>query len=211
VPIHHSSKHTTFTINIDSISDQLELKGKLTSQPSPMNQVTSPIRWTIHDLNALPENEGIRREIINGELFVTRAPHWKHQNLINKIGRKLEEWSENHFGFVIPNPGIVPSSEDSVIPDLVWVTNERLTAIEDDAGHLTGFPELVVEVLSAGERNIYRDQQAKLKLYSQGGVKEYWIVDRFTKQLEVYYQKKQINSDAIALVLEIIILVSPLL
>ncbi|MFB6274880.1 MAG: Uma2 family endonuclease [Halothece sp.] len=65
----------------------------------------------------------------------------------------------------------------------------RLTAIEDEAGHFTGFPELVVEVLSAGERNIYRDKQAKLKLYSQGGVKEYWIVDRFTEQVEVYREK----------------------
>ena len=154
-----------------------------------MNQVATPIRWTIHDLDALPENEGIRREILNGELFVTRAPHWKHQNLINKIGRKLEEWSEKYFGLVIPNPGIVLSSEDSVIPDLVWVSNERLTAIADEGGHLTEFPELVVEVLSAGERNIYRDKQAKLKLYSQGNVKEYWIIDRFTQQVEVYRQK----------------------
>ena len=29
-----------------------------------MNPIISPIRWTIHDLEALPENEGIRREII---------------------------------------------------------------------------------------------------------------------------------------------------
>ncbi|MDR9405192.1 MAG: hypothetical protein RI580_17365 [Halothece sp. Uz-M2-17] len=78
-------------------------------QQPGMNQILNPIRWTIHDLDALPENEGIRREIINGELFVTRAPHWKHQNLINKMGSKLEDWSESHFGFVIPNPGIVPS------------------------------------------------------------------------------------------------------
>lgn len=170
-------------------SDKLEPTYLLVFQQLPMNQSTISIRWTIHDLNALPENEGIRREIINGELFVTRAPHWKHQNLINKIGRKLEDWSENHFGFVIPNPGIIPSSQDSVIPDLVWVSNERLTAIEDEAGHFTEFPELVVEVLSAGERHIYRDKQAKLKLYSQGGVKEYWIVDRFTEQIEVYREK----------------------
>ena len=70
------------------------------------------------------------------------------------------------------------------------MSNERLAAIEDEAGHFTGFPELVVEVLSAGERNLRRDKQAKLKLYSQGEVQEYWIVDRFSKQLEVYRQEK---------------------
>ncbi|MGV2830524.1 Uma2 family endonuclease [Myxosarcina sp. GI1(2024)] len=155
-----------------------------------MNKTINPIRWTIYDLDALPEHEGIRREIIDGELFVTRAPHWKHQNIITNISAPLHDWSKTYFGFVIPSPGIIPSKEDSVIPDLVWVSNERLAAIEDEAGHFTGFPELVVEVLSAGERNIYRDKQAKLKLYSQGGVQEYWIVDRFNQLLEVYRQEK---------------------
>ena len=155
-----------------------------------MNKTLDPIRWTIYDLDALPENEGIQREIIDGELFVTRAPHWKHQNIITNISVPLHEWSKIYSGFVIPSPGIIPSKEDSVIPDLVWVSNERLAAIEDDAGHFTDFPELVVEVLSAGERNIHRDKKAKLKLYSQGGVREYWIVDRFNQQLEVYRQEK---------------------
>jgi len=155
-----------------------------------MNQIISPIRWTIHDLDALPENEGIRREIIDGELFVTRAPHWKHQDIITNITTELKIWSRKHSGKVFSSPGIVPSKEDSVIPDLVWVSNDRLAAIEDEAGHFTGFPELVVEVLSAGERNIYRDKQAKLKLYSQGEVQEYWIVDRFRQELEIYRPEK---------------------
>ena len=156
-----------------------------------MNPIINPIRWTIHDLDALPDNEGIRREIIDGELFVTRTPHWKHQNIIIRISAVLHHWSETYSGVVIPSPGIIPSKEDSVIPDLVWVSNERLARIEDEAGHLTSFPELVIEVLSAGKRNIYRDKQAKLKLYSQGGVEEYWIVDRFRQELEVYHQQNQ--------------------
>ena len=45
-------------------------------------------------------------------------------------------------------------------------------------------------MLSSGEKNIYRDKQAKLKLYSQGGVQEYWIVDRFRKELEIYRPEK---------------------
>jgi Uma2 family endonuclease len=151
----------------------------------------NPIRWTIYDLDALAENEDIQREIIDGELFVTRAPHWKHQQIIARLTRALESWSEHYGdGNTLPSPGIIPSQEDSVIPDLVWVSNEQLAVIEDESGHFTGFPELVVEVLSAGERNIYRDKQAKLKLYSQGEVKEYWIVDRFSKELEVYRQEQ---------------------
>ncbi len=152
-----------------------------------MKQLTSSIRWNIQDLDALPENEEIRREIVDGELFVTRAPHWKHQNIIVTLSSVLNQWSKQmQMGVVVTCPGIIPSQENSVIPDLVWVSKQRLAEIEDEAGHFTGFPELVVEVLSPGERNIYRDKQAKLKLYSQGGVQEYWIVDRFSQQVEVY-------------------------
>mgnify|MGYP006444694177 CR=1 FL=1 len=156
-----------------------------------MNPITSPVRWTINDLDALPENEEIHREIIAGELFVTRAPHWKHQHIITNISASLHGWSRKYGGFVIASSGIISSQLDSVIPDLIWVSNQRLEKIEDEAGHFKGFPELVIEILSAGERNIYRDKQAKLKLYSQGGVQEYWIVDRFSKQLEIYRQERE--------------------
>ncbi|MGB3636879.1 MAG: Uma2 family endonuclease, partial [Rivularia sp. (in: cyanobacteria)] len=56
-------------------------------------------------------------------------------------------------------------------------------------GHLTGAPELIVEVLSAGNTNERRDKQAKLKLYSIKGVREYWIVDWRLRQIEVYHRE----------------------
>ncbi|NET33198.1 MAG: Uma2 family endonuclease [Cyanothece sp. SIO1E1] len=152
-----------------------------------MSQAAAQVRWTIHDLEVLPQSEGTRYEIIDGELFVTRSPHRKHQQVTGKIYAALDAWSTTSgLGEAIPAPGIIPSDADNVIPDVVWVSRERLTLIEDAAGHLTGFPELVVEVLSPGENNIRRDREAKLKLYSVQGVQEYWIVDRFSKRLEIY-------------------------
>lgn len=152
-----------------------------------MNQATAQIRWTIHDLELLPQNEGTRYEIIDGELFVTRSPHRRHQQAAGKVFAALDRWSaESGLGEAIPAPGIVLSDADSVIPDVVWVSTDRLALIEDEAGHLTDFPELVVEVLSPGTNNIRRDREAKLKLYSIRGVQEYWICDRFTQQIEVY-------------------------
>jgi hypothetical protein len=37
-----------------------------------MSQTTSRVRWTIQDVAALPDNEWIRYEIIDGELFAVR-------------------------------------------------------------------------------------------------------------------------------------------
>ena len=152
-----------------------------------MTQTVERIRWTVRDLEVLPKSEGTTFELIDGELFVTRSPHRKHQQVSGKIYRVLDDWSEKSgLGEAIPAPGIIPSNADNVIPDVVWVSRERLALLEDEAGHLTGFPELIVEVLSPGEPNIRRDREAKLKLYSVQGVQEYWIADRFGPRLEVY-------------------------
>jgi Uma2 family endonuclease len=148
---------------------------------------TPTLRWTTRDLEALPDDEWVRREIIDGELFVTRAPHYKHQQTIRKILRHLDTWSEaTGLGEVILTPGVIYTDTDNVIPDLVWVSNDRLAMLLDSSGHLTGSPELVIEILSEGSTNERRDRYAKLKLYSQQGVCEYWIVNWQLKQVEVY-------------------------
>lgn len=55
---------------------------------------------------------------------------------------------------------------------------------------MIGASELVIEVLSTGKQNEFRDKEAKLKLYSERGVREYWIVDRFSQKVEVYRREK---------------------
>ena len=148
-----------------------------------MSQTAERVRWTVRDLEVLPQSEGSRYELINGELFVTRSPHRKHQQISGKNLAAQDELSETSgLGEAILAPGIIPSDTDNVIPDVVWISQQRLVVLEDEAGHLTGFPELIVEVLSPGESNIRRDREAKLKLYSVQGVQEYWIADRFTRQ-----------------------------
>ncbi|MEL6605832.1 MAG: Uma2 family endonuclease, partial [Cyanobacteria bacterium J06614_10] len=139
-----------------------------------VSQPATSVRWSMRDLEVLPQNEWTTYEIIDGELFVTRSPHRKHQQVSLEIGSALNAWSkQSGLGEAIFAPGIVLSDADNVIPDVVWISKERLAAVEDDAGHLVGMPELVVEVLSSGADNIRRDKQAKLKLYSVQGAHEY--------------------------------------
>ncbi|NJO40234.1 MAG: Uma2 family endonuclease [Cyanobacteria bacterium CRU_2_1] len=147
---------------------------------------TNPVRWTVADLAIFEGDRAKRYEIIDGELFVTRAPNWKHQEVCGNIVTLLKLWSdESGLGRAAINPGIVFSESDSVIPDVVWASHERLERLLDEAGHLTAAPELVVEVLSPGKTNENRDREAKLKLYSVRGVLEYWIVNWQEQSVEV--------------------------
>jgi Uma2 family endonuclease len=144
---------------------------------------------TIADLDAMPENDGNRYEIIEGELFVSCSPGLTHQivatNLIILIGTYL---NTNSIGVVVTTPGLILSNYSGVIPDLVFFLHEKRAAIVSDE-RLTGPPSLVIEILSPGSANVRRDRVAKLNLYAKHGVPEYWIVDPKKLQLDRYVMR----------------------
>ncbi len=174
--------------------------------------VANAIRWTTRDLNAMPDDGGWKRyEIIDGELFVTRAPHIRHQGAAGKLHVRLENWSEmTGLGSTFQAPGVIFTPTDAVIPDVVWISRERLANGIDEAGHLIVAPEIVIEVLSPGDLNEQRDKEIKLKLYSLHGVQEYWIVNWQLKTLEIY-RRTEAQLHLVATLLDGDMLTSPLL
>lgn len=150
--------------------------------------VSNPLRWTTRDLNAMPDDGGWKRyEIVDGDLYVTRAPHIRHQRVAGKLHVRMETWSEQTgLGSAFQTPGVIFTPNDAVIPDVVWISHDRLATGIDEAGHLIVAPELIVEVLSPGELNEQRDKEVKLKLYSLHGVQEYWIASWQRQTLEIY-------------------------
>lgn len=140
---------------------------------------------TVDDLDAMPE-DGNRYEVIEGELFVSRAPGLPHQIVSGNIFGYF--WSylvENPIGRIIATPGLVFSQYSGVIPDLVFYTHARGVEIIANE-RLVAAPDIVIEILSPGRENISRDRVAKRQLYGKHGVKEYWIVDSESRSVEVY-------------------------
>ena len=136
-----------------------------------------------------------------------------------RIGAALDSWSvSSGLGEAFVAPGIIFDDADNVIPDVVWISNKRLSSLLDKAGHLTGAPELVVEVLSPGKENEKRDREDKLELYSNKGVEEYWICDRealrmqhrFQQTIEIY-RRQNTKLKLTATLLNKDVLTSPLL
>ncbi|MGI8915268.1 MAG: Uma2 family endonuclease [Chloroflexota bacterium] len=149
-------------------------------------------RWTIADLDMLPETwEDRRYEIIDGELSMSTQPDWRHQLVAVDICDALNRWSRHaHIGLAIFAPGVIFSRENAVAPDVVWVRRERFRAVLQRDGKLHSAPDLMVEILSPGTKNIRRDREAKLALYSRWGVLEYWIVDWPARRIEVYRRRE---------------------
>jgi Uma2 family endonuclease len=129
-------------------------------------------------------DDGLRHEIINGELYVAPAPLISHQRLVARIFRLLDEAAtEANAGEVFLAPLDVRLSDyDVVQPDLLFVATDRLTICDDDR-FVAGPPDIVVEIASPSTRVI--DLVRKAALYARSGVAEYWTVDRAAGSLAI--------------------------
>lgn len=150
-----------------------------------------PIRYTVDDLEFMPD-DAKRYELIGGKLIVSHAPHLDHQKLASNLNIVFGIYlKENPIGIIVQTPGVIFSSEDAVIPDLVFATNETIKEAvigegEKFEGKFNAAPELVIEILSYGKKDIERDRVVKRELYGKYGVKEYWVVDGMFNTIEVY-------------------------
>lgn len=144
---------------------------------------------TIADIDSLPE-DGNRYEVIEGELFVSAGPSLSHQGVVLLLLVAIHKYLDAHpIGRVWSGPGVILSDFSGVIPDLVFISNERLTEIAS-GDRVAGAPDLIIEVLSPGAENAHRDRQAKRQLYRKYGVKEYWLVDAQKRAIEVYRSQR---------------------
>ena len=109
---------------------------------------------TIADLDAMPE-DGNHYEIIEGELFVSRAPSLTHQQIVFNLVLALGDYlRENPIGRVWPGPGVIFSDFSGVIPDIIYISNERLDKIAT-GDRVAGPPDLMIEILSPGAEDTH--------------------------------------------------------
>lgn len=88
-----------------------------------MTQALAPVyRLTFADWLSSPE-DGLRREIIEGELFVTPPPAIDHQRISRDLGFRIYTWlKRTQAGEVLNAPvGLKLSDEHVFEPDLVVV------------------------------------------------------------------------------------------
>ena len=141
---------------------------------------------TVDDLEALPYDEFHRYELIEGELHVSPAPGLPHQLVLQNLSRKLGNYlEENPIGIVVPGTDVVFNKYNSVIPDLVFVSNERLRTIVAKQ-RFKAAPDLVIEILSPGAKNRTRDLKLKHAVYGKFGAPEYWVVDIWARSIMVF-------------------------
>ena len=143
-----------------------------------------------------------RVELFKGKLMkMSPAPSFSHQDISGELFGNLYNFLKNKPCKVISAPFDV-RLKDSKKPvtdsDFNTVVQPDLTVICDlekiDERGCKGSPDLVVEILSAG--NSKKEMGIKFDLYEENKIPEYWIVEPANQTILVYYLKgeKYINE-----------------
>jgi Uma2 family endonuclease len=127
---------------------------------------------TVDDYFALPD-DGTRREVLAGELYMTPPPEFRHQDVAKRLFLMLERFFEgNRLAEVFFAPiAVVFGQHDVAEPDLVAVADP----MQFSQRGIEGPPLLIVEILSPS--NARHDRVTKAARYLALGVEHYWIVD----------------------------------
>lgn len=141
------------------------------------------VRFKASDIWDAPD-DGKIYEVIDGDLYVTPAPAWRHQRGVGKLYVLLATFVwERGRGEITPAPtGVVLDEETGVEPDIVFVSSDRADIISDRG--VEGPPDLVVEALSPSTEA--RDRGIKMRRYAAAGIPHYWLLNVEAHVLEPY-------------------------
>ena len=126
-----------------------------------------------------------RYELLDGVVIVTPPAGYPHGHIETRISAIVSNFVDAHrLGVVLgSSQGFDLPTGDTLEPDLSFVSNARWKAApKPEVGKfLRVVPDLVVEILST--KTARRDRTAKRAAYERAGIREYWLVDPWHREV----------------------------
>jgi len=163
------------------------------------NTLIHPPKTMLEVWESLPE--GTLCELINNKLIMSPAPQNIHQVIIGELYVNLSLFlRKNKLGEVRIAPFDVYFSTENVLqPDIIFIKNENLFKIKNKG--LVGAPDIVIEILSPTTSQM--DYEDKKIIYERFGVKEYFIVDPSSKNVDSFFLQNLLFEQQASTVAEI--------
>lgn len=145
--------------------------------PVPVHKYSASDYWS------LPE--GVRAELIDGDLWDLAAPSREHQEIAISLGSELRSFVREQGG----------TCKVYTAPFAVNLFGDDTTFVEPDVSVICdrsklskrgceGAPDFIAEIVSPSNGGM--DYVTKLHLYQEAGVREYWICDPAKERTMVY-------------------------
>ncbi|GBF82204.1 Uma2 family endonuclease [Aphanothece sacrum] len=159
-------------------------------------------RMSLEDYFNYDDDTDTRYELEDGELLI--MPPESDRNL--RIASFLLVYFAQHgipfYRLRIGTEIVVSGTKTTVrLPDLMVLTEELAIALQSATRSTVTIdmppPQLIVEVVSPGKKNIDRDYRYKRSQYQARGIAEYWIVDPIEQRITVLSLVEGLYEEAI--------------
>ncbi len=130
---------------------------------------------SIEEYDALPEKEGVKYELNEGELIaVAASPRLVHNRVRDELAFSLREFVQaQRLGEITMETDFQLSEGVVRIPDVAFIRAERLPGI-DATARIQGAPDLAVEVVSPADDP--DDLVLKVQQYLNSGARAVWVL-----------------------------------
>lgn len=136
-----------------------------------------------------PERES---EIVNGKPIAKAMEGARHggvcARLLGAVGRFVMELE---LGGIYASNTTFKIGSDERLPDISFVTAERIPAEGEPEGLWQLAPDLAVEVVSPND--FWQDVLGKMRTYFAAGVREVWLVAPESKEVYVYTDPESVR------------------
>lgn len=126
--------------------------------------------WTVDDLDALPNDDHLRYELVDGCLLVTPPPPLRHQSAAAQLAFLLHGAVGDGWR-VIGEAGLRIDRVNYRVPDVMVIAASALTKAKADPGDML----LAVEVMSPS--SVSTDRVTKPAQYAAAGIPYFWRVE----------------------------------
>ena len=144
-------------------------------------------KLTLQDFLALSQSSD-RYELVDGELKPKVSPKYQHSTIQGRLFRYLDDWCDQQqvgrvrleWGVILQRRGVdwVP------VPDLIYVSYERLPQTWQEDQPCPVAPELAIEIISPGQT--FGELTQKATDYLVAGINRVWIVDAKAQSLTIF-------------------------
>jgi Uma2 family endonuclease len=137
--------------------------------------MTTKTLMSIEEYDALPEKEGVKYELNEGELItVAPSPRLAHNRARRRLDQRLTAFVEEHgLGEVMSETDFMLSEGIVRIPDVAFIRAERIQGL-DPKQRLEGAPDLAVEVASPNDDP--GNLVLKAQQYLRTGARAVWVL-----------------------------------
>ncbi len=148
------------------------------------------ICMSVDEFDAITEYDHLYKyQLIHGVLVVNPIPLPQQRGPNHELGYQLQRYRDDHpqgkaLDDTLEEEYVRTGDSRRLADRVIWAGLGRQPDPETDV------PTIIVEFVSAGSRNWRRDYIEKRDEYLALGVVEYWVINRFERNMTVFRKKR---------------------